>query len=142
VRSPGTSAGRFDNLPGHRDGTATNDDTNGEDGEALAEGGSIHGEGKVAAGGVHPGDDPAQERGKTGGDVEGAALASALGTTFLRSIAVPVAKVLAGGTFGAGEEVGQDGGDGGETAGVSEDDANAPKGEPGALRLGEMRKIG
>ena len=64
-------------LPGHGDGLAAVDDADRQDGEAVAQAGRIQGQGQ--AGRLPALEDPGQQRGETGGDVELVALPARLG---------------------------------------------------------------
>src|SRR5512132_2449377 len=72
--APGAGPRGLDDAPGHRDGTAADHHADREEGEALPQCRGVQGEGEVAAGGVGPGHDPAEQGGKTQGHLQTAPL--------------------------------------------------------------------
>jgi hypothetical protein len=87
VRFPRTFAGGNHHDPGHWNGTAAVEDTDGEDGKALPQRAGIHGEREPPFGGRPPMQHPAQERCETGRHIQCLAFAAA----FVHCLIAPLA---------------------------------------------------
>ena len=68
-------------------------------------------------------------------------LTALFGTVVGGGLAIPVAQLLAGRAFGAGEEIGQDGGDGGQATTVGQNEPQAPQGQHGDLGPNKVGEI-
>src|SRR5262249_26693252 len=99
MRAPGPRARRFDDAPGDGNRTATDDHTDEEHRKTLSQGRGVHRECEVAARGIGPRDDPTEQGGKTGRDLQRAALVAPFSTTFVGTIAIPVAELFADSRF-------------------------------------------
>src|SRR5262247_839696 len=95
MRAPGPRACRFDDAPGDGNRTTTDDNTDEEHSKTLSQGRGIHRKREAAACGIGPRDDPTEQGGKTGRDLQRAALVAPFGPAFVGTIAIPVAELFA-----------------------------------------------
>jgi hypothetical protein len=138
---PGAGTRGLDDAPGHGDGTAADDHADRQEGEALPQRRGVHGQRELAAGGVGPGHDPAEQRGKTQGHLQTAPFAAPFGAALVLGIPIPGAALFADGHCGAAQYISQSDSDGRQATGLGEDDAKAPQDQNGQLGVAEMGQI-
>src|SRR5438270_6193172 len=92
-------------FPGHRDGTATIEHTDGQHREAIGERTGVHGQGEAMLAGIPPTQDPAQEGSKTTAHLQGLAMRP----FFVLAGVAPFAQALSHGRLRLLEQRGQDG---------------------------------
>src|SRR5262245_63399513 len=105
-------------VPGHRHGTAAEDNADGEDDEAIAQISGVDGQGQAAVG--EAGGGPTQQESKTGAEREGAIPALRVAVR-----AVELAEALADGVEGLAQSNGQAKDDPVEQGGLRPDDGEA-----------------
>ena len=145
VRVPGVFHAAVQDFPGDGDGIATHDHADAQDVEAFAQVGDIDRQGQLV---TRPqGQDPAQQGGEAGGDIEVAAFAAVPEAGLGGSLLVELGKTLAHGMVGPAKGTGQEERDSREAAevgqdhGEDEDDSGSQLREPGfqfVLPLGKL----
>src|SRR5262249_4092055 len=115
VRPPGLLDPAGQDFPGDGDGDATDHDADTQDVEAVGQVGDVDVQRQLAAGPQRQ--DPAEQGGEAGGDVEVLALVPLLDAGLGGGFLVELGQAFAQGSVRAASVLGQEQGDGGQAAG-------------------------
>jgi hypothetical protein len=136
VRVPGVLLATGQDGPGDGDADALDDHADAQDVETLAEVGDVDGQGEVASRPHRQ--DPPQQGGEAGGDVEVPAFLALVGAGLGLGLLVELREPLADGEVAAAEVLGEEEGDRAEAGDLGEDHAEGVEGEDGDGGCGQI----